>query len=191
MFDREYKEKDFFWSKNPDKSVKLVLNYKKKGNVLDLGVGEGRNALFLAKHGFDVTGVDFSREGIKKFEDIAKKQNLKIKGLVGDLRKFNFDKKYDVIISNATLHFLKENEIRNIIKKLKENTKKSGLNIITVFTEENPGKNFPYLFKKNELKEFYSDWDIIKYKELMTPLEKHGKDGKWHRHGVAIIIAKK
>ena len=191
MFNEEYKKEECYWGKEPDKGVKLILKYKKSGNVLDLGCGEGRNALFLAKNGFGVTGVDISEEGIKKFKEIVKQNNLKVKGIIEDIRKFKFNNKYDIIISNATLHFLKEKEVKDIIEKIKENTKKYGLNVISVFTEENPDKNFPYLFKINELRNYYDGWEILGYKEGMTEMQKHGKLGELHKHGFAVIIARK
>ena len=51
--------------------------------------------------------------------------------------KIKFDKTYDVIISNSTLHFLKKEEIKRIIKNMKEYTKQGGINLITVFTIKN------------------------------------------------------
>lgn len=189
MFDKEYKEEKLYWGRKPDDIVKLILKYKKKGDVLDLGVGEGRNALFLAEQGFNVTGVDISKEGIEKLKKLAKLENLNINAINEDIRKFKFNKKYDIIISNATLHFLEKEEIEELIRKMRQNTKESGLNIISAFTKDNPNKNFPYLFKKLELKSYYHDWKILGYKESITPLEKHGKKGKWHSHGIALIIA--
>ena len=44
-----------------------------KGQVLDLAIGEGRNGIFLATQGFDVTGVDISEEGLKKAQALAAK----------------------------------------------------------------------------------------------------------------------
>ena len=190
-FDEKYRKEECYWGEEPDKSVKLILKYKKSGDVLDLGCGEGRNALFLAKNGFNVTGVDVSEEGIKKFKVIAKKNKLNVNALIGDIRYFNFDKEYDIIISNATFHFLDKYNINKIIEKMKSHTNKDGINVISAFTEDNPNKNFPYLFKKGELKSYYRDWRILGYKEGTSPLEKHGKDGKFHRHGFAVIIAKK
>jgi tellurite methyltransferase len=191
-FDEQYKERGFYWSPAPNKYVRSALEFKKSGSVLDLGVGEGRNALFLAKNGFDVTGVDISGEGIKKFKNNAKKMKVKIKGIVCDIVDFKFDKKYDIILSIATLNFLKKGEIKKIIKKIKENTSPLGLNIITVFTVDNPGRRPSiYYFDRGELKRFYKDWRILKYREFISPLERHGKDGKWHRHGVAALIARK
>lgn len=175
----------------PTPAIRYLLKYKSSGKALDLGSGEGRNSIFIAKNGFDVTAVDISKEAIKGLEKHAKKEKVKIKTFLEDIRNFKFNKKYDVIFSTAVLHFLREDEAKKIVKKIKVNTLKNGLNLITAFTEENPNKGFPYLFKKGELKSYYKDWEIISYKEFMTPLEKHGKDGKWHKHGMAAIIARK
>ncbi len=189
MFNEKYKGEKCYWGEEPDKILKLVLKHKKTGEVLDLGVGEGRNALFLAQNGFKVTGVDISKVAIKKFKMLAISKNLKVIGLNEDIRNFEFSKKYDIIISTATLHFFKKREIKKLINNIKKNTRENGLNVISVFTEENPNKNFPYLFKKGELKSHYEDWNVLKYGEFITSLEKHGKEGKWHRHGVALIVA--
>src|SRR3989344_3305357 len=174
MFDEKYKSEKCLWGKEPIKSVKSILKYKNSGDVLDMGVGEGRNSIFLAKQGFNVTGVDISKEAIEKFKRIADGENLKVEGIREDIRNFKFNKKYDVIISATTLHFLDEKSIKKIIEKMKAHTKLNGINLITVFTEENPHKNFSHLFKKGELKSYYPDWKIIGYKEIITPVEKHG-----------------
>ena len=67
---------------------------------------------------------------------------------------------------------------------MQKSIKNNGFNVIILFTEENSFKGFPYLFKKNELKNLYEnqDWDILKYREFITPLEKYG---------IAILIARK
>ena len=147
-FDEQYKKEKCLWGTEPVPIVKSLLKYKSFGKILDLGAGEGRNSIFLAEKGFDVTAVDISESGIKKLKDIASKKNIKINTIVGDIRKFNFDKNYDVILSIATLHFLKRTDIVELIDKMKKHTNKNGLNIINVFTEDNDEKGFPYLFKK-------------------------------------------
>jgi len=190
-FDEQYKKEKCLWGIKSAPIVEFLLKHKKSGTVLDLGTGEGRNALFLAKHGFNVTAVDISGEGIKKLERLALENKVRINTFVKDIRNFNFSENYDVILSFATLHFLEKEEIERVIKKMKKHTSYNGFNVITVFTEENPNKNFSYLFKRNELKNYYSDWEILEYKERITPLEKHGKEGKPHRHGIAELIARK
>lgn len=66
-FDENYRDSGCYWGEEPSSPVKGILDYISSGEALVLGVGEGRNALFLAKNGFKVVGVDKSREGIKKF----------------------------------------------------------------------------------------------------------------------------
>jgi tellurite methyltransferase len=55
---------------------KLVHLLPPRAKVLDLGCGEGRNALFLAQAGFDVTVVDISEAGIRKLRFVAERENL-------------------------------------------------------------------------------------------------------------------
>lgn len=190
-FDDAYKCKNYFGTKHDD-CVEKILDYKKSGIVLDLGVGEGRNALFLAEKGFQVIGVDKSEEAIKRFTEEIKLRKLeKTTAVLSDIVTFEFKIDYDVIISNLTLHFIKEHEIKNLIQKMKEHTKKEGINVITIFTEDNPVKDkFVHLFKKKELYSYYADWKILDYKEYKTGMERHG-EGPLHYHWAAEIIAEK
>ncbi|XOB40627.1 MAG: methyltransferase domain-containing protein [Candidatus Nealsonbacteria bacterium] len=190
-FNELYKVEDCFWGIKAEKIVEEFLKNKKgPGKVLDLGVGEGRNAICFAKRGFNVTGVDFSEKAIRKLRSLNEKENLKIKAILSNVNRFNFQEKYDIVLALSLLHFLKEREVKRIIKKIKKHTEVSGFNLISVFTEDNPKKNFPYLFKKNQLKKFYKNWQIIHYKEFFTSPQKHGK-GPVHRHAIALVIAKR
>lgn len=52
----------------PEAALVKNLNLFKKGSVLDLACGDGRNALYLLESGFDVTGVDFSQSGLDRLK---------------------------------------------------------------------------------------------------------------------------
>jgi len=58
------------------------------GRALDLGAGEGRNALWLASLGWRVTAVDFSSVGISRLRDMAAERNLVVEAVVADLRRY-------------------------------------------------------------------------------------------------------
>lgn len=186
--DAEYRKEGFHWGLNPSSAVKNILHLKSQGTVLDIGVGEGRNALFLAQNGFAVTGIDISEEGIKKFTQEAQKRGLHVHGIVADITTAELEK-YDVILAINLLQFLTKEKAYATIEKMKKHAEPDGINIIQVFLKENQG-SFPYLFSKDELKTLYSDWDILLYKEYETPKEKHG-NGPWHCHYVAEIITKR
>jgi tellurite methyltransferase len=187
---QEYKKQICLWGLKPNKYVAQVIKTIKSGKVLDVGVGEGRNALFLAKQGFDVTGVDISKEAINKFLKFAKKENLKVKGITSDIVNFKFNHKYDLILSVATLHLISKNKVLDTVKEIKKYTKHDGINLLTVFTKKDLGyKECPnlYFFNENELKELYKDWKILKYKNY-TKEETHGKP---HKHHFCVLIAQK
>lgn len=194
-FDERYKKEECYWGLRPKETVIPLLKYEQSGSVLDIGVGEGRNALFLAKKGFDVTGVDISESGIEKFMQLAKKFKVRVKGIVSDITKFKFGQSFDIMISIDTLHFLSKKDITKIVKRMKKHTSEKGINLIEVFTvmdehfKKHPKKL--YYFQKNELRNYYRDWKVLEYKEFLTKPEKHGNDGKIHQHSIAVLIARK
>ncbi len=65
-WDARYAGTDLVWSPEPNVWAVEVLGGRAPGAALDLGTGEGRHALWLAQHGWDVTAVDFSGEAIRK-----------------------------------------------------------------------------------------------------------------------------
>ena len=187
---KQYKEGKSLWGSEPTETVKKVPSILKSGSILDIGSGEGRNAFFLAKNGFNVTGIDISSDAIERCIDSAKSQGLNITFKAISALDYKFDKKFDGIICIATLHLFKPSEALGLIKRIKENTNKAGINIISVFTVNDPGiKDHPELFfvKENELKELYSDWELIESRTY-TKEQTHGKP---HTHQVSIIIARK
>jgi len=60
---------------NPETSIVENIAYFKKGSVLDIACGDGRNTLFFLENGFEATGVDFSSKGLERLEKFAQKSN--------------------------------------------------------------------------------------------------------------------
>ncbi len=172
----------------PNKIIEEILRYKKSGTVLDLGVGWGRNALFLASEGFDVTGVDNNPNSIALFKQKASEIKVDVKGEIADIQNYKIDRTYDIIIANSTLHFIDKPE--KIIEAMKAHTEEGGLNAISAFTKENHDKGFAHLFEQNELRSYYEEWEILHYNEYLTDWEQHD-NLKPHRHFIAEIIARK
>ncbi|MDI6737485.1 MAG: methyltransferase domain-containing protein [Nanoarchaeota archaeon] len=179
------------WGKKPSQIVTKAVKYMPPGNILDIGSGDGRNALFLAKLGFKVAALEKDLASIQMLKLNLKQAKLKVKIIPEDIEKFKFNEPYSTIIAISVLHFLPKANMLKVINKIQNYTSKGGINIISAFTESNPSKNFPHLFKAGELKKLYSGWRIIIYKELITLPEKHGLDGTFHRHSLALLIAEK
>lgn len=66
--------------------------------VLDLGVGEGRNAVHLAQQGHTVTAVDYSVEGLRKTERLAKQTGVNVETIQADVRDWSPNRTWDAII---------------------------------------------------------------------------------------------
>jgi len=196
-YDKKYSKKEFYWGLKPNNLVTNSIKYlPSNAKILDLGCGEGKDSFYLAKNKFDVTAIDISKTGIIKLKDFSKKEKLKIKAKVSDIKSYlNKCKTFDAIYAINILQFIDEKNIFKIIKKIKSKTKKKGINVISGFIAKNKkekelasSKN-GYAFDKKELKDIYKDWKIIFYEEKLSNWETHGK--KRHRHFVVKLIAKK
>lgn len=128
-WDKFYSDKERpvpFFKNIPDESLisyfdKGVL---KQGKALDVGCGKGRNSVYLAKRGFDVDGVDFSKTSIEMAKQIAKEQSLEVNFLCQSI--FDFEGKpesYDFIYDSGCLHHMKPHRrnqyLKTILKYLK------------------------------------------------------------------------
>jgi len=82
MGNKEYWDEKFYNRSDnllsPEKSLIENIGYFKKGSVLDVACGDGRNALFLLENGFEVTGVDFSDKALERLRMFAKRNNYPV-----------------------------------------------------------------------------------------------------------------
>ncbi|QDI76404.1 MULTISPECIES: class I SAM-dependent methyltransferase [Leisingera] len=86
-------------------------------DVLDAGCGQGRDALFIARMGHRVTGVDISPHGIRHLLAAAQRENLAITGIAADLTVWAPDKDYDILMFDRTLHMLAAPQRRALLTR--------------------------------------------------------------------------
>jgi len=139
------------------------------GKALEMGSSNGRNALYLAQQGFEVTAVDNNPSGIQMLREIITQENLSnINAQVYDIQDANLTEDYDFIGCTVTLMFLDPSTVEPVLANMQERTRPGGYNVIVcaMDTAENPCPvRFPFTFKEGQLKEVYRGWDIIKYNE--------------------------
>lgn len=83
--------------------------------VLDLGCGQGRDALMVAELGHHVHGVDNAPTGVAQMLEAAQSMNLSVTGEVADIREFVPGKSYDVVLLDRVLHQLPTDMDRNSV----------------------------------------------------------------------------
>lgn len=74
--------------------------------VLDVGCGQGRDALFVARRGHTVVGVDLSPNGIRDMVAGAQREGLAVEGVVADITRFEPEGAFDIVLIDRTLHML-------------------------------------------------------------------------------------
>ncbi len=83
-----YAAKDLVWGHDPNRFVAEALADVAPGRALDLACGEGRNAIWLASRGWEVTAVDFSDVAIERGRKLAAEQGVEVDWQVADVTRF-------------------------------------------------------------------------------------------------------
>lgn len=194
MWDNRYSNTDYAYGTEPNKFFKESINQLQlNGKILLPAEGEGRNAVFAAKKGLDVTAFDISIEGQKKALQLAEIEDVKIKYEVGNLFDLNIiNDKYDIaalIFAHFPPHILS-----NYHKKIAELIKNEGIILLEGFSKShlsiqniNPNAGGPnkieMLFSRESIKNDFPDFEIIKLEEVDVELN----EGPFH-NGLSKVI---
>ena len=167
----------------------------KPGKTLDLGCGNGRNSLYLAANGYDVTAWDKNPMSIQNLLSIREAEGLEnLQASVKDLNTLTIDGEYDFILSTVVMMFLESSTIPRLIPNMQRCTKPGGYNLIVAAmdTEDFPCTvGFPFAFKAGELKNYYEGWDLLKYNEDVGELHRTDENGNRIKLRFATLLARK
>jgi 2-polyprenyl-3-methyl-5-hydroxy-6-metoxy-1,4-benzoquinol methylase len=131
------------------------------GKALDVGVGQGRNAIYLAKRGWDVTGIDRAEGALAVSRQYAKEQGVRITPVLQSAEEFDWGhNRWDLIVM---VYFL---GVRENAAKVRESLKPEGLVVIEAFIAE-PGKpSGGVVFQRRELGKYFNEgFEILRYQE--------------------------
>jgi ubiquinone/menaquinone biosynthesis C-methylase UbiE len=125
------------WLQEPHEDMPQVVAYFLQNgvkNVLDIGCGAGRHVIYLAGHGFWVSGLDSSDEAMKMNRDALKKMNLKTELVVASMyEKLPYpDKNFDAIVCTKALNHNTLENIRGAIKEMERVLRPGGIIFIVV-----------------------------------------------------------
>ena len=165
------------------------------GKALDLGCGNGRNSLYLAANGFDVTAWDKNPASISNLERSRQAEGLEnLRTAIKDLNALSFDGEYDFILSTVVMMFLEAKTIPGLIANMQRCTRPGGYNLIVAAmdTDDFPCTvGFPFAFKPEELRNYYAGWALLKYNEDVGELHRTDASGKRIKLRFATMLARK
>ncbi|WP_339792412.1 methyltransferase domain-containing protein [uncultured Imperialibacter sp.] len=132
-YDKYYETENLFGAPYVE-LVEFFKNHEPKGKLLDLGCGQGRDAIALARLGYTVTGVDNSKVGIDQMIGISNAENLKITGLASDIYDFDNYGDFDIVLLDSMFHFEQRDRQKEIslINKIANDLKADGLICVCV-----------------------------------------------------------
>ncbi|MGI8623464.1 MAG: class I SAM-dependent methyltransferase [Solirubrobacteraceae bacterium] len=87
-WDQRYAGTDLIWTAAPNRFLAAEVPDLPSGRALDLACGEGRNAVWLAERGWQVTGVDFSQVALDKAARLAAERDVSVQWQLADLREY-------------------------------------------------------------------------------------------------------
>ena len=171
-FDRRYKQGSAAFGTEPMPQVVKAVDFLATSNVkektaLDLGVGDGRHALYLLESGFRVTGVDLAQSGLDVLYQRAQKFRDKLTLINANVLDLDLTNRFSLIIGLGLLHFLSLENIKIIVDWVQKHTNQNGINVFVSRMTQNRKGNLPYVFEPGVMRDLYDrpDWKVLEYDE--------------------------
>lgn len=159
--------------------------------VLEVGCGEGRDSVFFATRGCDVTSLDVSAAGLRKAERLASAHGVRVRWVCGDAASDIPDGPFDFIYSCGALHYVPRDRRPGLFDRLAAVTRPGGHHAHVVFTDRRVHvemrEQIDY-FTIGELRRVYAGWAVL---ECESGLITCAQDGTRHRHSVDRLVARK
>ncbi len=175
IWDKRYSEKNYIYGTKPNTFFKNWVDKQKPANILFPAEGEGRNAVYAATKGWEVTAFDLSKEGKKKALLLADDYNVQIKYEISSAETYVPNKQFSAIVLIFT-HFptsLRYTIHKNMIRLLKP----GGQLVMEVYSKDQlkygtgGPKNEDLLYNLEELKSDFSDLQIVKLEKTVRILD--------------------
>ena len=167
-------------SREPSQFLVENIDLLPRGWALDIAMGSGRNAVYLARMGFQVLGLDASPESVQEALNRARGEGVSIETRVEDLEKIPYleEESFDLVICFNYLQ-------RSLMPQLKNWVKPGGMVVYETFIVDQAKFGRPrnpyYLLRHNELLHTFGDFRVLRYREGLIV----------DRKAVASIVAQK
>jgi tellurite methyltransferase len=183
QYDSWYRtQRTVFGDGEPLPLVTRIPDYLTAGRVLDVGGGDGRNALYLARQGWAVTVVDLSPVGLQKIKTQAASEGLHLDLIAGNILDVSLQRKYDAVVCSFVLHHLPETDAQVTLQRLQSLTTTNGLHVIAAMANhgqlyERAKKSGRFYPSVQQLTDRYVGWTpLYLCQKVTTTFAKH-KDG--------------
>ncbi len=193
FWDERYAEEGYVYGESPNKFFKDQLDQLDAGKILLPADGEGRNGVYAAENGWEVSAFDISHTGKKKADQLANQKGVAIDYKVGPLEDQDYEKNLFDVIALVFAHFpaaLKSDYHKKFVELLKP----GGIVIFEAFSKDhldysskNPKvggpKNVDILYDVDELEKYFST--LEKHKLIQTEVAL--SEGEYHQGTGSVV----
>ncbi|QKF80783.1 class I SAM-dependent methyltransferase [Halarcobacter ebronensis] len=188
FWNEKFSRQGYLYGKKPNAFIESCSHlFNREKAFLCLGEGEGRNAIFFAKKGFDVMALDASDIALKKLQEFASFESVHVKTKCIDLNEWEPNKAYGSIVASY-LHMHKSD--RDVLfKKIEDTLEEGGYFIGEFFSTKqlsyNSGgpKDIDLLYTIEDFLNRFLYCKKLKLEELITKLD----EGKGHQGEASVI----
>lgn len=172
MWDQRYEAAELVWSAEPNLFLPPLVAGLEPGTVLDVACGEGRNAIWLARQGWEVTAVDFSPVGIEKAWQLADGDD--VEWVVADATVYEPAQQFDLVVV-FYLHVLPE-DLAAVMEKATDALMPGGTlfavgHAVRNITDGHGGPQYPeILWDEGTIAPMVEGLDIIELGERIRPI---------------------
>ena len=189
FWNERYQATDYIFGVNPNDFIKAVTPKASSGQKAYAPAdGEGRNGVYLAELGYDVTSTDVANLAVDKAMALAQQKGVTLNALVADALNPAFDDATFDLIIVSFMHFMPDDHARFMAEN-KRLLKKGGLFIMEGYTiDQIPltsggPKNPDMMMSQDGLRETFNDFDII----LLQETRRYLSEGPRHQGEAATV----
>jgi 2-polyprenyl-3-methyl-5-hydroxy-6-metoxy-1,4-benzoquinol methylase len=206
-FDQTYGQDAYFGSQESHLLTRYAEFLPPGGRVLDIGIGQGRNALPLARRGLEVVGIDPSGVAVDSVRAAATKEGLSLTAIQTNFQDFQPEVPFDAVLCIGLMQILSQQDGASLIDRLCYWVRPGGVLFFTAWHVDDPEfaelcENWQRLGRRafyspegdyrlflwrDEILRVFSGWEVVHHWEGLGPPHRHG-DGPEERHGDVEVV---
>lgn len=191
-----YAGDEYYWGREPNdlarRSLELLSPDATGGlRAVNIGAGEGRDAVLFAVHGLEALAIDLAPNGLRKAVRLTREKGVDLRVDQGDVNTLSLLGTFDLVYSIGTIQYVEPANRRAWFDHLKEHTAAGGINALFAFIEDpklSPAPDWgtdEYLYAPGELRDYYAEWSIL-YSRSFTFDDDSG--GVPHQHAAEEYV---
>jgi 2-polyprenyl-3-methyl-5-hydroxy-6-metoxy-1,4-benzoquinol methylase len=208
-YDQQYGQVPNYFGSEPSPLLERFVDRIPAGSkVLDIGVGQGRHAIYLARQDHSVVGIDTSQVAIETVRQIATHENLPVELWHGSFLDYLPDESFGAVLCFGLLQTLPRTLGASLLHRMREWTQPGGIVFLTAWHVDDPSYNridetwdrvsrhsfrssdgeYRTFLARSEILDLMIGWRLIHHWEGLGPEHRHG-DNPPEQHGVVEIVA--